>query len=212
MGWRNSPYFQRQFALVCKRGNPTLEAPFTLDVLNSDDDQALMVFSDWLEEHDDMRSQYIRDMCELSGSPRPSMELFDRVNAFEDSQESPPPLFFRSLPTCTVAMVSHSMRDLEAQRRVPTEFGRAFIKNADNRFIFDMQRARFVTAEFLGNLISFMRVTRDSKRDFPVLITIGTVREVFQITRLNQIFPVCGSLDEAIDVIEGPTPPSAWQP
>ena len=66
MVWHHSPFFAQQFAAITQRANP-VEAAFVDEILSSQNDDAVLVFADWLEERGDARAEYVRAMRDFAG-------------------------------------------------------------------------------------------------------------------------------------------------
>lgn len=73
------------------------------------------------------------------------------------------------------------------------------IANGQNpKVVLDFGKVDFIDSACLGILVGFMRKVKDLKGTIAVASLQEDVQSIFQITRLDKVFPLFNSVDEAI--------------
>lgn len=86
--------------------------------------------------------------------------------------------------------------------RNANQFKNSITNLADDKSIFlviDMEGVDFVDSTGLGSLVAALRIVREKNGDIKVCNLKDNVRSVFELIRLNKLFDIFDSRNEAID-------------
>src|SRR4051812_44032598 len=82
---------------------------------------------------------------------------------------------------------------------LPPEVGlMGLLERGVKKFVVDLAGVEFLSSSNLGALILLQRKAHDSGVKYRLACPSKGLREVFEITKLDQLFPVYVSLDEAL--------------
>jgi len=70
---------------------------------------------------------------------------------------------------------------------------------AVSKMLINMEDVRFLSSAMLGKLISLHKVLRTKKAALKLCNIVPEIFEVFEITRLDKVFDIYSSEDEALD-------------
>ena len=95
---------------------------------------------------------------------------------------------------------------LDLEGRLTTDGGAAMIKEAlrecaeqgDRRVVLNLERLNFMDSSGLGSLVSGSKLLESQGGQMRIVNARGPVRNVFQITRLDRIFPAYQDETDAI--------------
>lgn len=199
MPWRNSLFFDHQFAAILQDDDATTQA-FAAEIRNASTDEPLLVFADWLEERGDSRAQYVRDMCALAAGERPLDVLVDRVNDFEVTLETGGLLFCRTIGDCWLfSLTKEKVLSTEDIDELKQTLSRYIEKAAGLRVaVLDLGRIRYMGSAFLGTLITIHRSMHQQGGDLRLCRLDKALLELFKITRLDNLFAIYDTVDEAV--------------
>ncbi len=74
----------------------------------------------------------------------------------------------------------------------------ACIAEGFHRLVIDLGDVTYVSSMGLGSLVKIAKKLRGKGGDLRVCRLTGLVRQLFEITRLNQVFPVHDTLESAL--------------
>lgn len=94
--------------------------------------------------------------------------------------------------------ILHLTGSLEAkwQKELQEELEKRSHKERD--LVLDLEKVSFIDSSCLGTLVAVVRNLRDQKGDIKLCCLNDDVRSIFQITRLERIFELYDSIDEAV--------------
>lgn len=67
--------------------------------------------------------------------------------------------------------------------------------------VLDLSKLEFMPSLSLGTLVNLQRECRKRKQRFIITGLHGAVRSSFAITRLDKLFDICGSVDDALRLV-----------
>ena len=79
------------------------------------------------------------------------------------------------------------------------------IERDHSRIVFDMSRVEFIDSSVIGALVGFMRKARAAGGDVKLAGLTPDLETIFELTRLQRVFQIHGSVDEAVREFEGAT-------
>ena len=79
------------------------------------------------------------------------------------------------------------------------------IERNHSRIVFDMSRVEFIDSSTIGALVGFMRKARAAGGDVKLAGLTPDIETIFELTRLQKVFQIHGSVDEALREFEGST-------
>ena len=71
--------------------------------------------------------------------------------------------------------------------------------------VFDMSRVEFIDSSVIGALVGFMRKARDAGGDVKLAALTPDIETIFELTRLQKVFQIHDSVEEAVREFEGAT-------
>lgn len=74
-----------------------------------------------------------------------------------------------------------------------------FAENNDNDVVLDFTSVHFIDSSCLGALVALMKKIREHKGDIKIAHLSDDVRSIFQITRLDRVFELYDTTDEAVN-------------
>jgi anti-sigma B factor antagonist len=75
---------------------------------------------------------------------------------------------------------------------------RQIVQSKIRHVVFDMSGVRHINSAGLGGLVSAFTTLRKVGGTVQLSNVVDPVRRIFNITRLDELFPMCDSVDEAI--------------
>jgi len=102
----------------------------------------------------------------------------------------------RNLNEIFVVEMSGSL-DVSLQKELRDDLSRAMPPASDG--VLDFSGVSFVDSSCLGALVSLLKSTRDAGGDFKLASLTDDVRSIFQITRLERVFEVFDTVEEAAE-------------
>src|SRR5258708_34786032 len=75
---------------------------------------------------------------------------------------------------------------------------RHIVQSNIRHVVFDMSGVRHINSAGLGGLVSAMTTLRKVGGTVQLSNVVEAVRRIFTITRLDELFPMCASVDEAL--------------
>jgi anti-sigma B factor antagonist len=72
------------------------------------------------------------------------------------------------------------------------------IEGESNRMVVDLTELRFVDSSGLGALIAALKTAQAKGGDVRLCGLSSSVQTIFELTRLNRVFKMFGSVDEAV--------------
>lgn len=92
--------------------------------------------------------------------------------------------------------------DVALQKQLKLGLEDAIEKNGTD-LVLDFAHVSFIDSSCLGALVSLTKHLRDQKGDIKIACPADEVRSIFQITRLDRLFQLFDSVDDAIDAFYG---------
>lgn len=77
------------------------------------------------------------------------------------------------------------------------------IEAEHSRIVFDMSQVQFVDSSVIGALVGTMRTARDAGGDVKLARIPPDIAAIFELTRLDQVFSIHPSVDEAVQDFGG---------
>ena len=115
-------------------------------------------------------------------NPRIEVESFGKVLAVQLTDR-------RILDEVNITQIGDQLRELVAQAEVPL-------------FVLDFVNVSNMSSSALGMLITLNKKIRERNGELRLCNIQPAIREVFEITRLNEIFRICSSRREAVESLE----------
>lgn len=97
-----------------------------------------------------------------------------------------------------VTVVTLQVETLDASNAKAFKTGLAAVLAPGAKLIFDMKGVRFVDSSGLGALLSCLRQVHSSGGDLKLCDMAKAVRALFELVRMNRIFEIYNSRDEAL--------------
>lgn len=97
----------------------------------------------------------------------------------------------------TIISLSGSL-DVSVQSKFKEELVNAS-RHKDDEIILDFEKVSFIDSSCLGVLVSLTKRIREEKGDIKLSQLSSDVRSIFQITRLDNVFEIYDSNDDAVD-------------
>jgi anti-sigma B factor antagonist len=73
------------------------------------------------------------------------------------------------------------------------------VSQQQNDLVLDFQQVSFIDSSCLGTLVSLAKDLREKKGDIKITGLADDVRSIFQITRLDRVFQLYDTVDEAVE-------------
>jgi anti-sigma B factor antagonist len=101
-----------------------------------------------------------------------------------------------------VAVVVLSVEELDASNARDFKRDVAPLLEANPRVVLDLSRLRFADSSGLGAFISCLRVANASGGDLKLCGVTDHVRQVFELVRLDRIFDIYPTREDAVQAFE----------
>lgn len=102
----------------------------------------------------------------------------------------------RSLNEVLIVEMTGSL-DVALQKELQGDLSRVVTPGSDA--VLDFAGVTFIDSSCLGALVSFLKSTREANGDFKLAALTDDVRSIFQITRLDRIFEIFDTIEEAAE-------------
>jgi anti-sigma B factor antagonist len=79
------------------------------------------------------------------------------------------------------------------------------VESDHSQIVFDMSRVEFIDSSAIGALVGFLRKARADGGDVKLAGLSPDIETIFELTRLQKVFSIHASVDEAVQDFEGST-------
>ncbi len=76
------------------------------------------------------------------------------------------------------------------------------IQNSSAGILVDLSQVKYMDSSGLATLVEAFQTTTKTRKKLAIFSLTDTVRNVFSITRLDEIFPICSSREEALKELD----------
>lgn len=77
------------------------------------------------------------------------------------------------------------------------------IEGGTNRLVVDLEDVDFIDSTGLGVLVGAVRRARNAEGDLRLVCTNARILKVFDVTGLDEVFAIAGSVDDAVAMAAG---------
>ena len=97
-----------------------------------------------------------------------------------------------------VEFLSSKIREETEVHRVLQELGSFIDDNARAKLLINMANLEYLSSAGLGNLVGLLKKSRKSYGEFKLCCLQESIQEPFEVMRLDKIFDIFPTLDEAV--------------
>lgn len=90
------------------------------------------------------------------------------------------------------------MVDSESETGLQAELGACY-DQGKRRFVLDFSGVTYLNSRGLGVIAALLRKVRKDNGDVKLINLSDSIRELFMITKLNNVFSICDSVEEAVN-------------
>lgn len=101
-----------------------------------------------------------------------------------------------------VAIVELPVEELDASNAADLKRDMAPLLDAHTKLVLDLSRLHFLDSSGLGAFLSCLRKLNAKGGDLKLCGMSKQVRAVFELVRMNRIFEICASQEEAVRAFE----------
>ncbi len=97
-----------------------------------------------------------------------------------------------------VCFISGQIRDETEIHRALEEIGQYIDKNEKSKILVDLENLEYLSSAGLGNLVGLLKKSRKTNGVFKLCSLQDSIKELFQVMRLDKIFEIHDSQDTAL--------------
>lgn len=93
--------------------------------------------------------------------------------------------------------------DVSVQAVMKEKIAEITLREQQNDLVLDFHQVNFIDSSCLGALVSLAKKMREKKGNMKIARMSDDVRAIFQITRLDRVFDIFESIEEAVESYYG---------